>query len=146
MSQNKPNQAPNGANKLTLPDPEVIPATSRRAHVESRRRTFTASYKLRILTEAERCNQPGQVGALLRREGLYASHLHTWRQERSAGLTPKRRGRRVDEQAREIVALRQENDRLKTQLHQAELIMAAQKKLAQALEQTVTASPCGNSR
>lgn len=138
MSQSKRNQSPNGTGKLALPDPEVVAAT--------RRRTFTAGYKLRILTEADRCNQPGQVGALLRREGLYSSHLHTWRQEQSAGLTPKQRGRRADEQAREMVALRQENERLKTQLHQAELIMAAQKKLAQALEQTLTASPSGSSR
>ena len=95
MSQSKRNQSPNGTGKLALPDPEVVAAT--------RRRTFTAGYKLRILTEADRCNKPGQVGALLRREGLYSSHLHTWRQERSvrqlARLTPKPRGRRADEQA-----------------------------------------------
>lgn len=142
MSQNKRNQSANGGVKMALPDPEIVPA--------ARRRTFTAAYKLRILAEADRCDQPGQVGALLRREGLYSSHLQKWRQERSAGqlagLTPKKRGHKADEQAREMVALRQENERLKTQLYQAELIITAQKKLAQALEQAVTVSPSGSSR
>ena len=72
------------------PDPEV-PA-------KARRRTFTAKYKLEILTEADGCSKPGEIGKLLRREGLYSSHLSKWRDQREAGalagLTPKKRGRK----------------------------------------------------
>jgi transposase-like protein len=136
MSQNKYQQSVNGVKPIVTPTTEVVPAT--------RRRTFTASHKLRILAEADQCHQPGQLGALLRREGLYSSHLQKWRQERAAsqlaGLTPKKRGRKADTQAQELLALRQENERLKTRLHQAELIIDAQKKLAQVLETTV--NPC----
>lgn len=103
-----------------------------------KRRTFTAAYKLRILAEADNCDSRGQIGELLRREGLYSSHLTDWRRQRTAGqlqaLTPKKRGRKKDEHAAEIAALRRENDRLRSQLAQAELIIAAQKKLSQALE------------
>jgi transposase-like protein len=64
------------------------------------RRRFTAEYKLRILREADRSPGPGQLGALLRREGLYSSHLTTWRKQREegtlAGLRPKRRGRKAN--------------------------------------------------
>ena len=78
------------------------------------------------------------MGALLRREGLYSSNLSNWRRQREAGglagLTPKKRGRKRDEEAAELAKLRRENERLRKQLDQAELIIAAQKKLAQALE------------
>ena len=118
------------------PDPEVVP--------RGKRRQFSAGYKLRILQEAEACEQPGQIGALLRREGLYSSQLSEWRRERQAGelqgLAAKVRGRKRNEQAAESAALRRENEQLKAQLAQAELLIAAQKKLAQALEQTLTAS------
>src|SRR3712207_4741331 len=74
----------------TAPDPEVPD--------KAKRRQFTASYKLRILQELDRCTAPGQVGALLRREGLYSSHLTKWRRERRAGLlralSPKQRGQK----------------------------------------------------
>jgi len=60
------------------PDPEVEP--------KAKRRTFTAEYKLRILAEADGCTEPGQVGALLRREGLYSSHLTTWRRQRRTSV------------------------------------------------------------
>jgi transposase len=113
-----------------MPDPEVS--------TKAKRRTFTAEYKRRILTEAAGCTMPGEVGALLRREGLYSSHLTVWRRQREAaylaGLTPKKRGRKKDEEAAELARLRRENERLRKQLGQAELIIAAQKKLAQALE------------
>ena len=73
-----------------LPDPAVSEKPVRRR--------FTAEYKIRMLREADRCTQPGQLGALLRREGLYSSHLTTWRHQRDAGalagLAPKRRGRK----------------------------------------------------
>jgi transposase-like protein len=85
-----------------------------------------------------------EIGALLRREGLYSSQLTDWRREREAGqlqrLSSSKRGRPRDEQSTELVSLRQENAQLKAQLAQAELIMAAPKKLAQALEQTLMPS------
>lgn len=120
--------AMNGERKM--PDPEVP--------VKAKRRTFSAAYKLRILEEADNCREPGEVGALLRREGLYSSHLAKWRRQREAGgldgLKPKKRGRKKDEEAAEIAQLRHENERLRKQLEQAAFIIAAQKKLAQALE------------
>jgi transposase-like protein len=116
------------------PDPEVVP--------RAKRRQFSATYKLRILQEVDECKQRGQIGALLRREGLYSSQLTDWRRERASGqlqgLSSPKRGRPRDEQATELASLRQENEQLKAQLAQADLIMAAQKKLAQALEQTLT--------
>jgi len=121
----------NGSPATGQVDPEVVP--------RAKRRTFTTAYKLRILEEADQCQKTGQIGALLRREGLYSSHLTAWRRQRTAGqlqgLTPQKRGRKKDEQAAEVAALRQENERLQAQLAQAELIITAQKKLAQALEQ-----------
>ena len=112
------------------PDPEVRP--------KSRRRTFTVEYKLSILAEADRCTEPGAIGALLRREGLYSSNLTAWRRQRDAGElapgAPKKRGRKPDKQAKRLAQLERENERLRAQLEQAELIIGAQKKLAQALE------------
>jgi len=128
----------NGSQPPTQPEPEVVP--------RAKRRTFTTAYKLQVLREAERCHQPGQVGALLRREGLYSSHLSNWRQQREAGqlegLSSKKRGRKAKVMAseKEMAALRQENSRLRSQLAQAELIISAQKKLALALEQTLMES------
>ncbi len=100
------------------------------------RRRFTVEYKARILAEADACTQPGVLGELLRREGLYSSHLATWRRQRdegvlAAGLTPKRRGRRAKANnplAGEVARLQRENQRLKEQLRQAELIIDVQKK------------------
>ena len=107
-----------------------------------KRRAFTAEYKIRILEEADRCEEAGEIGALLRREGLYSSHLAEWRKLRRTGqlqaLRPQKRGRKSDEAAAEITALRRENERLRTQLSQAELLITAQKKLSQALETLMT--------
>ena len=104
------------------------------------RRRFTAEYKLRILQEADRCIPSGQLGALLRREGLYSSHLGTWRQQRNegtlAGLTPKRRGRKANPDAPLIAEnqrLTRETQRLAAKLHQAETIIEIQKKLSEML-------------
>jgi transposase-like protein len=142
MSQDKASKTyPNGSGPERQPDPEVV--------ARAKRRTFTAAYKQRILAEVDQCDASGQVGALLRREGLYSSHLTTWRRQRAdgqlTGLSSKRRGRKKDEQAAELAALRQENERLRAQLTQAELIITAQKKLAQALEQTLSRSEDGRS-
>jgi len=118
----------------TMPDPEVS--------AKAKRRMFSSEYKLRILEEADNCTEPGEVGALLRREGLYSSNLTQWRRQQKAGglggLTPKKRGRKKDEQAAAPkgppAQLRRENERLRKQPEQAELIIAAPKKLAQVLE------------
>ena len=113
--------------KAHVPDPEVVP--------KAKRRQFTAKYKLRILEEADRCTERGQIGELLRREGLYSSHLSKWRQQRVRGqlqgLSPKKRGRTgQDPSAAELAQLRRENERLRAQLEQAEIIIDVQKKLA----------------
>ncbi len=104
------------------------------------RRRFDAAYKQRIVEEADGCSQPGEVGLLLRREGLYASLLSTWRRQRDegglAGLTPKRRGRkakRKDAAALENERLRRENERLTGRLKQAETIIEVQKKISEIL-------------
>ena len=111
-------------------DPEVVP--------KAKRRMFSAKYKLRILEEANSCTEAGQVGALLRREGLYSSHLTTWRRQRDKGvlkgLSPQKRGRkRKDELEREVVRLQRENERLQASLEQAETIIEVQKKLSRLL-------------
>jgi transposase-like protein len=104
------------------------------------RRRFSAEYKLRILAEADSCTESGQLGELLRREGLFSSHLSTWRRQRDegvlAGLTPKRRGRKAKPKnplADENQRLARENRRLKEQLRQAELIIGVQKKVSEML-------------
>ena len=104
------------------------------------RRRFTVEYKARILAEADDCTGPGELGELLRREGLYSSHLATWRRQRDegalAGLTPKRRGRQAKAKnplAEEVARLQRENQRLKEQLRQAELIIDVQKKVSEML-------------
>lgn len=101
------------------------------------RRRFTAGYKLRILQEADSWAESGQIGALLRREGLYYSNLRTWRRQRDlgqlAGLTPKKRGPKEDPVARENARLKRENEQLKAKLEQAETIMEVQKKLSKLL-------------
>ena len=104
------------------------------------RRRFTAEYKLRVLRDADACTGPGQLGALLRREGLYSSHLTAWRKQRDegtlAGLTPKRRGRKANPDAPVIAEnerLKRENQRLAEKLRQAETIIEVQKKLSEIL-------------
>ncbi len=132
MSQLPTSHAPtNGSVSVAAPrgaatDTEVVPKAARRR--------FSAEYKRRILQEASAC-APGEIGALLRREGLYSSHLTHWRREQAtgelAGLTAKRRGPKVDAQAVELAHLKRENERLHVKLQQAEAIIAAQKKLAE---------------
>ena len=104
------------------------------------RRRFTAEYKLRILTLADSCTEAGSMGALLRREGLYASNLNTWRHQRErgvlSGLTPKKRGRKEsvrDPLVAENEKLRRENERITKRLRQAEIIIDVQKKVSQIL-------------
>lgn len=113
-------------------DPEVL--------AKPARRRYTADYKRKILEEADACDETGEIGALLRREGLYSSLLTSWRRQRDdgvlAGLEPKKRGRKAkrrDPIAIENERLRREVERLEHRLMQAEVIIGVQKKLANAL-------------
>ena len=112
-----------------VPDPEVRP--------KAQRRQFTAEYKALILSEADACHMPGQIGALLRREGLYASHLTYWRQQRTrstlGGLAPKARGPKTNPLAADNTAQAREIARLQAKLQRAETIIAVQKKLCTLL-------------
>ena len=111
------------------PDPEVV--------AKPKRRQFTAEYRLRILDEADRCTQPGEVGRLLHREGLYSSHLTCWRKARREGslrgLAPKKRGAKpaarnpLDAKVRELEA---QVVRLEKELHAARTILDVQGKVA----------------
>ena len=120
-----------GAAPATVPDPEV-PA-------KPKRRQFTAEYKRSILDQAEACRDEGAIGALLRREGLYSSHLTAWRRQRDQGeltaLGPKKRGRKptANPLAEENQRLRTQNARLSRRLEQAELIIDVQKKVSALL-------------
>jgi transposase-like protein len=107
---------------------------------KARRRRFTAAEKLRVLREADRCTKPGELSALLRREGLYSSHLSVWRAARKrgelAGLTPRPRGpqaKPVDPRDKKLVEQAREIARLQARLERAEGLIAVQKKVAQIL-------------
>ena len=104
------------------------------------RRQFNAEYKRKILKEADACTQEGEIGALLRREGLYSSHLAVWRAARErgaiAGLAPKKRGPKVapvDPRDRKIVELERETRRLTSRLERAEALVDLQKKVSMIL-------------
>ena len=101
------------------------------------RRRFTAVYKRQILAEADQCTEPGELGKLLRREGLYSSSLKRWRQEREAGsLEPKHRGRKPNpnkKEAQQLARLQRDNKRLTERLRQAELIIDVQKKVSEMM-------------
>ncbi len=116
----------------TIPEVEVDP--------KARRRQFSAKYKLDVVKRAEACTAPGSLGALLRTEGLYSSHLSTWRRQRDAGqlagLTPKKRGRKrveVDARDRKMVELQRENTKLQARAERAEALVELQKKVAALL-------------
>jgi transposase-like protein len=120
------------APRTARPDPEVKPPVQRR--------TFSKAEKLRILEEADACSEPGEIGALVRREGIYTSYLSRWRRARERGelrgSKARQRGRKAaaePEQAAELTELRQENAQLRTRLQQAETIIEVQKKLSQLL-------------
>ena len=128
--------APPGAR----PDPEVV--------ATARRRQFTSGDKRRILDAADRCTQPGEIGALLRKEGIYSSHLTTWRRQRAAderaALAPQKRGRKTDPaqtEDRRVLQLTQENDRLRRKLAQANAIIDVQKKLCALLGLSTDETP-----
>ena len=104
---------------------------------KAKRRQHPAEYKLRILREIDECKGSGEVGALLRREGLYSSLVSKWREQRECGsltgLSGHRRGPKVDANAAELALLQRENKRLHEQLERAELIIDVQKKVARLL-------------
>ena len=116
---------------VILPDPEVPE--------KPQRRQFSAEYKRSIVAQAEACRDDGAIGALLRREGLFSSHLTTWRRQREQGeleaLSPKKRGRKstANPLAEEYQRLRKENARLSRRLEQAELIIDVEKKVSALL-------------
>lgn len=129
-------QQPEDTNRVSggeplSPDPEVPE--------QAKRRRFSAKYKLRILREADACIARGELGALLRREGLYASHLTTWRRQQEEGslkgLAPKKRGRKPNKnrKSKREAQLESENRRLRKKLEQAEAIIDIQKKVGALL-------------
>ena len=120
---------PSVTSRATDPDPEV-PA-------KAQRRRFPAEYRLRILTQADACKKPGELGALLRREGLYSSLLTNWRRQREQGAWQDMRGRRRGPKPRpgdpRVKQLEAENRRLQRKLQRAETIITLQKKVAEIL-------------
>ena len=115
---------------------------------KAKRRRFTAEYKRKVLQEADACTESGQVGALLRREGLYSSHLTTWRQGRERGelegLAPKKRGPKAQEPnplAKELEASRREVARLKAENAKLQIICDVQKKVSLLLGVTLPTIP-----
>src|SRR5215204_3534488 len=128
MSENS-----NGKVKEEIPNTEVA--------AKAKRKRFTAAEKLRILREVDACQGTGEVGALLRREGIYSSYLTTWRRQRERGeldgLAPRKRGPKPDPQAIELAKLRRENARLQDRLERAEFIIDFQKKVAQMFGKTL---------
>jgi transposase-like protein len=117
-------------------DTEVVP--------HARRRHFSNADKRRILAAADRCTKPGEIGALMRREGVYSSSLSSWRRQRDAAelaaLAPQKRGPKADPhraEALRIAQLTRDNDRLKDRLSKALLVIEVQKKLAALLGHTL---------
>jgi len=116
-----------------VPDPEVLEKATRRS--------YTAEYKRRILREAEVCKEQGQIGTLLRKEGLYSSNLTVWRHQAERGtldaLSSKKRGpktRKPDPSVRRIAEQENEIQKLRARLRKAELIIEAQKKIAEIFQ------------
>jgi len=128
-----------GGSPGAAPDPEVAP--------RARRRRFSAAYKLRIVQEADGCTKPGEIGALLRREGLYSSHLVEWRRARDQGqldaLAAKTRGRKPDPDGalkKRNAQLERENAQLRKKLETAETILEVQGNVSRLLGLTMPKS------
>ena len=132
--------ASQGARRATEEAASIAPPPNPEVAATAKRRQFSPSERRRILAAADRCSKNGEVGALLRREGIYSSHLTTWRKQREAteraGLEPKKRGRKADPaiaEARRVAELTRENERLRHKLAQAHTIIDVQKKLCTLL-------------
>jgi transposase len=114
-----------------VPDPELVE--------QAKRRTFTAEYKARILAEADACTRPGEIGELLRREGLYTSHLTYWRKQRREGALKelgRPRGRKPrDRREEQIAALTRRAERAEAELEKAKKVVEIQGNLSALLEQ-----------
>jgi transposase-like protein len=137
-----PEGSPEGARRATGGEPSAPNFSPPNPEVTGKkpRRKFTVKYKLRMLKKADTCTDPGQLGVLLRQEGLYSSNLTTWRKQRDEGtliaMSPKKRGRKAQPKnplALEVARLQKENQGLKNKLKQAELIIDAQKKISEIL-------------
>jgi transposase-like protein len=123
----------------------VTPVVETEVTEKAKRRRFTAEYKKKVLAEADLCTRPGEVGALLRREGLYSSHLTTWRQvvrERGElhGLEPMKRGPRTkprDERDDKIIELERRAAKLQAELARAHAVIDIQKKVSELLGVTL---------
>jgi transposase len=120
--------------------PNVPPDIETEVVPRARRRHFSNADKRRILAAADRCTRPGEMGALMRREGVYSSSLSTWRRQREvaelAALAPQKRGPKMDParvEALQIAQLTRERDKLKIELDKANLVIAVQKKVAALL-------------
>ena len=117
------------ARPLGAPDPEVVE--------QAKRRRFTTEYKLRILREADACTARGELGAMLRREGLYSSQLSAWRTQREeitrTGMKSRKRGPKAKAVDPKVKKLERENARLRQRLEEAETIIDFQKKLSKLL-------------
>lgn len=128
-----------GARRATGASPPAAPRAGARPDPEvaakARRRRFDTAFKERVLAEADRCTEPGEIGALLRREGLYSSHLQKWRQQRREGLVGRKRGRPSERNplSARVAQLERENERLREKLEKAEVIIEVQKKVAALL-------------
>jgi transposase len=142
---NRKQQISNSADNIPggeRPDPEVVPT--------AKRRSFSKAEKLRILAAADACVAPGDIGAILRREGIYSSHLATWRKQRQlageALLIEGKRGPKVNPgaaQDRLVLELKDEVERLRDKLAKADLIIDVQKKLSILLGLSTSDSPGG---
>ncbi len=127
------------------PDPEVPE--------KRQRRQYSATYKKQILEKADRCVDSRQIGAMLRREGLYSSNLATWRRQREAGtlagLKPRKRGRKaqpVNPMKKQVEALQRENRRLNEDLRKAGIIIDVQKKVSELLGSPLNPNSDGGKR
>lgn len=130
--------APNGSQPAAIPDPQVAPKAAK-----AKRRRFRASDKQRILAAVDQASEPGAVGRILRREGIYHSQLSKWRQQRAEGIstgladkTPGAKGPSAKSLQQENRKLQRECDRLRQQLSRAEIIIEFQKKAAALFETT----------
>jgi transposase len=138
--------ASQGARRATedapgAPPPSVASGSDSEVVPRARRRTFTNADKRRILHAADLCTKPGEVGALMRREGVYSSSLSTWRRQREAAdlaaLAPHKRGPKTDcarVDAQQIALLTRECDKLRVELDKAKLVIEVQKKVAALLD------------
>lgn len=132
--------------------PAIPPRSDSEVVARARRRTFSNADKRRILQAADLCTKPGEIGALMRREGVYSSSLSTWRRQREAAelaaLAPHKRGPKVDAAARadalQIAQLTRERDKLRIELDKAQLVIEVQKKVGTLLDLLAASDKRGN--